>query len=122
KVAAVKARGGNVVLHGDTFDAAYAHARELEAHTGAVFIHPFDDPEVIAGQGTVGLEIVRQHSGPIEAVFVPIGGGGLAAGVAAIVKFLRPETRVIGVEPVDAPTMKTAIEKGEVVSLNQVGL
>jgi threonine dehydratase len=122
KIAAVKARGGHVVLHGDTFDAAYAHARELEAQTGAVFIHPFDDPEVIAGQGTVGLEIVRQHSGPIEAVFVPIGGGGLASGVAAIVKFLRPETRVIGVEPVDAPTMKTAIEKGEVVTLNSVGV
>lgn len=122
KVAAVKARGGRVVLHGDTFDAANAHARELEAQTGAVFIHPFDDPEVIAGQGTVGLEIVRQHSGPIEAVFVPIGGGGLAAGVAAIVKFLRPETRIIGVEPVDAPTMKTAIDAGRVVTLNSVGV
>ena len=122
KVAAVRARGGRVVLHGENFDEAYAHARELEAQTGAVFIHPFDDPEVIAGQGTVGLEIVRQHADPIAAVFVPIGGGGLAAGVAAIVKFLRPETRIIGVEPVDAPTMKTAIDKGEVVTLNQVGM
>ncbi|KAK0350094.1 hypothetical protein LTR94_030414, partial [Friedmanniomyces endolithicus] len=122
KIAAVRALGGDVVLYGDSFDAAYAHARELEAKTGAVFIHPFDDPDVIAGQGTVGLEIARQHADPIEAVFVPIGGGGLAAGVAAIIKFLRPETLVIGVEPVDAPTMRSAINAGEVVTLNEVGL
>ncbi|UQV18824.1 threonine ammonia-lyase, biosynthetic [Brevundimonas albigilva] len=122
KVAAVRALGGQVVLHGDGFDDAYAHARSLEAETGATFIHPFDDPDVIAGQGTVGLEIARQHADPIEAVFLPIGGGGLAAGVAAILRFLRPETKIIGVEPVDAPTMKTAIAAGEVVSLNEVGL
>jgi len=122
KIAAVRALGGTVVLHGDSFDDAYDHARSLESQTGAVFIHPFDDPHVIAGQGTVGLEIIRQHPDPIDAVFVPIGGGGLAAGVAAIIKFLRPETRVIGVEPVDAPSMKTAIDKGEVVTLNSVGL
>ncbi len=122
KVAAVRALGGRVVLHGDGFDDAYAHARSLEAETGATFIHPFDDPDVIAGQGTIGLEIARQHADPIEAVFLPIGGGGLAAGVAAILRFLRPETRIIGVEPVDAPTMKTAIAAGEVVSLNEVGL
>ena len=122
KVAAVKARGGNVVLHGDEFDQAATHARRLEAETGAVFIHPFDDPDVIAGQGTVGLEILRQHPDPIEAVFVPIGGGGLAAGMAAIIRFLRPEAKIIGVEPVDAPTMKTALDKGEVVTLNEVGL
>ncbi|MEC7797755.1 MAG: pyridoxal-phosphate dependent enzyme, partial [Pseudomonadota bacterium] len=78
KVAAVRALGGEVVLHGDSFDEAYAHARHLESRTGAAFIHPFDDPAVIAGQGTVGLEIARQHADPIEAVFVPIGGGGLA--------------------------------------------
>lgn len=122
KVAAVRAQGGQVVLHGDGFDDAYAHARSLEAETGATFIHPFDDPDVIAGQGTIGLEIARQHADPIEAVFLPIGGGGLAAGVAAILRFLRPETKIIGVEPVDAPTMKTAIAAGEVVSLNEVGL
>ncbi|MBD3836033.1 threonine ammonia-lyase, biosynthetic [Brevundimonas sp.] len=122
KVAAVRALGGRVVLHGDGFDDAYAQARSLEAETGATFIHPFDDPDVIAGQGTIGLEIARQHADPIEAVFLPIGGGGLAAGVAAILRFLRPETRIIGVEPVDAPTMKTAIAAGEVVSLNEVGL
>ncbi|PQZ75351.1 MULTISPECIES: threonine ammonia-lyase, biosynthetic [unclassified Brevundimonas] len=122
KVAAVKALGGNVVLHGDSFDDAYAHARALEQETGAAFVHPFDDPDVIAGQGTVGLEILRQHPDPIDAVFVPIGGGGLAAGVAAIVRFLRPETKIIGVEPADAPTMKSAIAAGHVVTLDQVGL
>lgn len=122
KVAAVRARGGEVVLHGDDFDQAAAHARALEAQTGAVFIHPFDDPDVIAGQGTVGLEILRQHPDPIAAVFVPIGGGGLASGVAAVVRFLRPEAKIIGVEPVDAPTMKTAIADGAVTTLNEVGL
>ncbi|MBU1347932.1 MAG: threonine ammonia-lyase, biosynthetic [Alphaproteobacteria bacterium] len=122
KVVAVRALGGQVVLHGDAFDEAFAEATRRAAETGAVFIHPFDDPDVIAGQGTVGLEITRQHSEPIAAVFVPIGGGGLAAGVAAIVKFLRPDTRVIGVEPVDAASMKAAIEAGGVVTLDQVGL
>ncbi len=122
KVAAVRALGGQVVLHGDGFDDAFAEATRRAETTGAVFIHPFDDPEVIAGQGTIGLEIARQHSDPIAAVFVPIGGGGLAAGVAAILKFLRPETRVIGVEPVDAASMKAAIQAGEVVTLDQVGL
>ncbi|RZJ87897.1 MAG: threonine ammonia-lyase, biosynthetic, partial [Brevundimonas sp.] len=121
KVQAVRARGGQVVLHGDGYDDAYAHGRSLAEQTGALFIHPFDDLDVIAGQGTVGLEIARQHADPIEAVFVPIGGGGLAAGVAAIVRFLRPETRVIGVEPVDAACMKAAFEAGEVVTLNHVG-
>ncbi len=122
KIAAVQALGGQVVLHGDAFDDAFAEATRRAAETGAVFVHPFDDADVIAGQGTVGLEITRQHSEPIAAVFVPIGGGGLAAGVAAIVKFLRPETRVIGVEPVDAASMKAAIQAGEVVTLDQVGL
>ncbi|QTC87178.1 threonine ammonia-lyase, biosynthetic [Brevundimonas pondensis] len=122
KVAAVEALGGNVVLHGDSFDDAYAHARALEQEMGATFVHPFDDPDVIAGQGTVGLEILRQHPDPIDAVFIPIGGGGLAAGVAAIVRFLRPETKIVGVEPADAPTMKSAIDAGHVVTLDQVGL
>ncbi len=122
KVEAVRARGGRVVLHGEGFDEAYAHARLLEAETGATFIHPFDDPAVIAGQGTVGLEILRQHGDPITAVFVPIGGGGLAAGVAAIVKFLRPDTRVIGVEPDDAASMKAALDADERVTLDRVGL
>ncbi len=122
KVSAVKALGGQVVLHGDSFDDAYAHARQLEAETGATFVHPFDDPHVIAGQGTIGLEILRQYSEPLDAVFIPIGGGGLAAGVAAIIRFLRPETKIIGVEPAEAPSMKAAIETGEVTTLDQVGL
>ncbi|TDR94920.1 threonine dehydratase [Enterovirga rhinocerotis] len=122
KVEAVKARGGNVVLHGDGFDDAYAEARRIEQETGATFIHPFDDPEVIAGQGTIGLEILRQHPGPIEAVFVAIGGGGLAAGVASVIRYLRPEIRIIGVEPVEAASMKASIEAGERVILNEVGL
>ncbi|CAL1690826.1 L-threonine dehydratase biosynthetic IlvA [Brevundimonas subvibrioides] len=122
KVAAVRALGADVILHGDAFDEAFAEASRRAETDGAVFIHPFDDPDVIAGQGTVGLEIMRQHSGPIAAIFVPIGGGGLAAGVAAIVKFLRPGTRVIGVEPVDAACMQAAIAAGEVVTLTQVGL
>ena len=122
KVEAVRARGGSVVLHGDAYDEAFAHSQVLMRETGATFIHPFDDPHVIAGQGTVGLEILRQHSGPIAAIFVPIGGGGLAAGIAAIVKFLRPETKLIGVEPEDAASMKAAIEAGERIVLDRVGL
>nr|WP_280953934.1 threonine ammonia-lyase, biosynthetic [Methylobacterium terrae] len=122
KVEGVKSRGGQVVLHGDAFDEAYAHAKGLEAEQGLTFIHPYDDPDVIAGQGTIGLEILRQHGAPIEAVFVPIGGGGLAAGVATFIKFMRPETRVIGVEPADAASMKAAIEAGERVMLDTVGL
>ena len=125
KINAVKARGGEVVLHGDSFDAAYAHAVELEKTEKLTFVHPFDDPEVIAGQGTVAMEILRQHSrhnGPIHAVFCAIGGGGLAAGVAAYIKRLRPEIKVIGVETFDADAMKQSLEKGHRVRLPQVGL
>ena len=122
KVEAVRQLGGNAILHGDAFDEAYAKARELEAAQGLTFVHPFDDPDVIAGQGTVGLEILRQHPDTIEAIFVPIGGGGLASGVAAFVKFLSPKTKVIGVEPVDAASMKAAVAAGEIVTLNQVDL
>jgi threonine dehydratase len=122
KVQAVRSRGAEVVLHGDTFDEAFAHARDLEAEKGLTFIHPYDDPDVIAGQGTVGMEILRQHPDPIEAVFVPVGGGGLAAGVGAFIKFLRPEIKVVGVEPDDAASMGAAIAAGERVILNQVGL
>ncbi len=122
KVQAVKGRGGRVVLHGENFDEAYAHARLLESEKGLTFIHPYDDPDVIAGQGTVGMEILRQHPNPIEALFVPIGGGGLAAGIAVYTKFLRPDVRVIGVEPEDAASMAAGIAAGERVVLNQVGL
>jgi threonine dehydratase len=122
KIDAVRHWGGKVVLEGDAFDEAYAHAKSLEAAQGLTFIHPFDDPDVIAGQGTIGVEMLQQHADPIEAIFVPIGGGGLAAGIASYVKFLRPEIRVIGVEPVDAASMKAAIDAGERVVLDRVGL
>ena len=122
KVQAVKGQGGRVMLHGESFDEAYTHARQLEIEKGLTFIHPYDDPDVIAGQGTVGMEILRQHPDPLEAVFVPIGGGGLAAGVAVYTKFLRPEVKVIGVEPEDAASMAAALAAGERIILNQVGL
>ncbi len=122
KVQAVRSLGGRVVLHGENFDEAYGHARKLEAEKGLTFVHPYDDPDVIAGQGTVGMEILRQHSEPIEAIFVPIGGGGLAAGVAIYAKFLRPDIKVMGVEPEDAASMAGAIAAGERVVLAQVGL
>ena len=96
KIKAVQARGAEVVLHGDAYDDAYAHARELAQKEKLTFVHPYDDPEVIAGQGSVAMEILRQHSGPLEAIFVPVGGGGLIAGVAAYVKFVRPDIKVIG--------------------------
>lgn len=125
KVDAVKKRGGEVVLAGTSYDEAYAHAIELEKAEKLTFVHPFDDPEVIAGQGTIGMEILRQHSrhdGPIHAVFVAIGGGGLAAGVAAYIKRVRPEIKVIGVETFDADAMKQSIAAGKRVRLDQVGL
>lgn len=122
KINAVKARGGEVVLHGDTYDDACAHARELEAEKGLTFIHPFDDPHVIAGQGTIGMEILRQHQQPIHAIFVAIGGGGLISGVAAYVKRLRPEIKIIGVEPTDADAMYQSLRLGRRVRLPQVGL
>ncbi len=122
KVDACRARGAEVILHGDTFDDALAEAKRLEAEQGLSFLHPFDDPDVIAGQGTIGMEILRQHSGPIEAIFVPVGGGGLAAGIAAFVKYLRPQTKVIGVEPDDAACMKAALDAGSRVILPSVGL
>jgi threonine dehydratase len=122
KIDAVRYWGGNAVLFGDTFDEAAAHARKLEVEQKLTFVHPYDDPDVIAGQGTIGMEILQQHPDPIEAVFVPIGGGGLAAGVASFIKFLRPETKVIGVEPADAASMKAAIEAGDRVVLDRVGL
>ncbi|QQR36169.1 threonine ammonia-lyase, biosynthetic [Devosia oryziradicis] len=122
KVGAVRRLGGEVVLFGDGFDAARAHAADLAAKHGYVVVHPFDDPDVIAGQGTVGMELLRQHPGDIGAIYVPVGGGGLAAGIAAFVKFLRPEIRVIGVEPEEAASMKAAIAAGHPVALDQVGL
>lgn len=122
KIDAVKARGGNVVLHGDTYDDACAYARQLEKEKGLTFIHPFDDPYVIAGQGTIGMEILRQYQQPIDAIFVAIGGGGLIAGISAYIKRLYPEIKIIGVEPVDADAMKQSLEAGHRVKLSQVGL
>ncbi|MCR6633069.1 MAG: threonine ammonia-lyase, biosynthetic [Magnetospirillum sp.] len=122
KVRAVERLGGEVVLHGDGFDAARAHASALAERDGLVFVHPFDDADVIAGQGTIAMELLRQQPGAMGAVYVPIGGGGLAAGVAAYVKFLRPDIKVIGVEPEDAASMQAAIAAGKPVDLGPVGI
>ncbi len=122
KVDAVRGHGGEAVLHGDNYDEAYAHACELEKSLGYTFIHPFNDPDTIAGQGTVGVEICRQLTGDIDAVFVPIGGGGLASGVSLLLKYLRPNVKVIGVEPEDASSMKASIAAGKPVVLDEVGL
>lgn len=122
KVDAVRARGAKVVLHGDSFDEASAYSKKLMEEKGLTYIHPFDDPDVIAGQGTIALEILRQYPGHIDAIFVPVGGGGLAAGIAAYVKYLRPETKVIAVESEESACLKMAIEKKKRVVLPQVGI
>ncbi|MDO9273184.1 MAG: threonine ammonia-lyase, biosynthetic [Rugosibacter sp.] len=122
KIDAVKKRGGEVVLAGDSYDAAYAHALTLEKKHKLTFVHPFDDPDVIAGQGTIGMEILRQHADPIEAVFCCVGGGGLIAGVAAYIKRLRPEIKIIGVEAIDADAMTRSLAAGKRVKLDTVGL
>ncbi|WP_269533569.1 threonine ammonia-lyase, biosynthetic [Chitinimonas sp. BJYL2] len=122
KINGVKRRGAEVVLHGDSYSDAYAHAVKLVEETGMTYVAPFDDPDVIAGQGTVGMEILRQHPDAIEAIFVPVGGGGLAAGLGAYVKRLRPEIKIIGVEPVDSDAMRRSIEAGHRVVLEHVGL
>ncbi|MDZ7686680.1 MAG: threonine ammonia-lyase, biosynthetic [Gammaproteobacteria bacterium] len=117
KIDAVKRRGAKVVLHGDGFDDAYAHAMDLVERQGYTFIHPFDDPDVIAGQGTIGMELLRQHTGPLEAIFVPVGGGGLIAGIGSYVKYLRPDVKVIGVEHDGSAGMFAALAAGRRVSL-----
>jgi len=122
KVQSVRKLGAKTVLHGDTYDEAYARAVKLAEEKGLVFIHPYDDPEVIAGQGTVAMEILRQHEAPPHAIFVPVGGGGLIAGVSSYVKALYPKVKVIGVEPADAPTLYRALESGKRVVLEQVGI
>src|SRR5256885_278661 len=122
KVDAVVGRGAEVVLVGDSYDEAYRHAKVLERRRGMTFVHPYDDPDVIAGQGTIGMEILRQHPGPIHAIFVAVGGGGLIAGIATYVKSLRPEIKVIGVQPVDSDAMTRSLKKGRRVTLDQVSL
>ncbi len=122
KIDAVKSHGGEVVLHGDSYSDAYGRALELQAEHGLTFVHPFDDPDVIAGQGTIAMEVLRQHQGPIDAVFVAIGGGGLISGVAAYIKAVRPEIKVIGVQTVDSDAMLRSVRAGKRVALHDVGL
>lgn len=122
KVDAVKGLGGEVVLFGDSYSDAYGHAVELEKKEGLTFVHPFDDPEVIAGQGTIAMEILRQHQGPLDAVFVAIGGGGLISGVASYIKSVRPEIKVIGVQMNDSDAMMRSVAAKKRVTLDDVGL
>lgn len=122
KIQAVMARGATVLLHGNSYNDAYDHAIEQAKQKNATFIHPYDDPDVIAGQGTIGMEILRQQTGAIHAIFVPVGGGGLISGIAAYVKRLYPKIKIIGVEPVDADAMYRSLQKGRRVKLAQAGL
>jgi threonine dehydratase len=122
KINAVRELGGEVVLHGDSYDDAYARARELESKQKLIFIHPFDDPDVIAGQGTIGVEILRQAEGPLDVVFVPIGGGGLIAGIALYIKSMQPGIRIVGVEPEDSAAMRDSLRAGSPITLERVGI
>ena len=122
KVDAVRALGGEVVLFGESYSDAALHSQTLARERGLTFIHPFDDPDVIAGQGTVAMELLRQHQGPIEAVFIAIGGGGLISGMAAYIKSVRPEIKVIGVQTVDSDAMLQSVKAGKRVQLQDVGL
>ncbi len=122
KIDAVRALGAEVSLHGDSYSDAFLHAKEVEAEQGLTFVHPFDDADVIAGQGTIAMEILRQHQGPIDAIFVAIGGGGLVSGVAAYIKAVRPEIKVIGVQMNDSDAMLRSVKAGKRVQLTDVGL
>lgn len=122
KVEAVKRLGGKVILHGNNYSEAADHVKQLIEETGMTFIHPFDDELVIAGQGTVADEILRQNPGRLDAVFIPVGGGGLISGMAAYIKTLRPEVKIIGVEPVDSDAMARSLEAGKPVTLSSVGI
>jgi threonine dehydratase len=122
KVDAVRNLGGKVVLHGDNYDAASAHARELEKKQHLTFVHPYDDPEVIAGQGTVAMEILKQHTGPLHAVFVPVGGGGLISGMALYIKKMRPGVKIIGVEPEGADAMTRSLKASKRIVLEHVDI
>ena len=122
KVDAVKALGGDVVLYGDSYSDAYAHAAQIEKKRGLTFVHPFDDPDVIAGQGTIAMEMLRQHPGPLHAVFVAIGGGGLVSGVANYIKAVRPDIKVIGVQMNDSDAMIQSVSAKKRVTLSDVGL
>jgi threonine dehydratase len=121
KVLGVRSRGADARLHGASFPFALAYALDLAEQTGKTFVSPFDDPDVIAGQGTVAMEILRQHQGPLDAIFVPVGGGGLIAGIAAYVKYLRPQVRIIGVESEHSACLQAALEADQRVILANVG-
>lgn len=121
KVKAVESYGGNALLVGNNFDDAYTHAMKLSEKDGMTFIHPFDDIDVIAGQGTIGMEILRQHPDPIDAIFVCVGGGGLISGIASYIKFLSPKTKIIGVEHEEASSMTESIRQGRLVKLDSIG-
>ncbi|MFL0735998.1 MAG: threonine ammonia-lyase, biosynthetic, partial [Prochlorococcus sp.] len=122
KIRAVRALGADVLLHGETYDEAYQEAHHRSVSEGLTFIHPFDDPEVIAGQGTIALEILRQSKQPPDAIYVAVGGGGLIGGIASYVKSLWPKVEVIGVEPHDAAAMTLSLEAGKRIELSKVGL
>jgi threonine dehydratase len=122
KVDAVQSRGAEVVLYGDSYSDAYVHALELEKSKGLTFVHPYDDPDVIAGQGTIAMEILEQHPEPIDAIFCCVGGGGLIAGIATYIKAMRPEIKIIGVEAIDADAMTQSLKAGKRIALEQVGL
>ena len=121
KVIGVRSRGADAVLHGESFPFALTYALELAGESGRTFVSPFDDPDVIAGQGTVAMEILRQHQGPLDAIFVPVGGGGLIAGIAAYIKYLRPQVRIVGVESEHSACLQAALLAGERVILPKVG-
>lgn len=121
KINAVKSFGGEAVIYGNNFDEAYAHARHLEQVEGMTFVHPFDDLAVIAGQGTIAMELLRQHQDPIDAIFICVGGGGLISGIGSYIKYLYPHTKIIGVEHEEAPTLYASLQAGKRVQLAQVG-
>ncbi len=122
KICAVRARGAKVILHGDTFDQALAHSIKLVQQQGYTYIHPYDDTDTIAGQGTIGMEILRQHTKPLDTLFIPVGGGGLAAGISTYIKYLRPDIKIIAVEFEESACLKAALAKGQPTSLPHVGL
>lgn len=122
KVNAVRSRGAEVVLHGNSYDDAYQYAQKLATERKLVFVHPYDDPDVIAGQGTIAVEILKQHPTPIDAIFIPVGGGGLVSGIAAYMKHVKPEVKIIAVEADESPCLAEAMKAGERVILDQVGI
>lgn len=122
KIDAVRAWGAKVILQGDTYDEASLFAKQLVKEKGMTYVHPYDDPQVIAGQGTIAMEILRQHAGKIDVIFVPVGGGGLAAGIAAYIKYVRPDVKVVAVEPEDAACLKAAMDANRRVTLPEVGI